>query len=48
MENSSDGKSARNQMKKEILKTFKAEGQNDLNNFTDFYKLTKTLNKIFK
>ena len=48
MENSPEGKSARNQMKKEILKTFKTEGQNDLNNYTEFYKLSKSLNKIFK
>lgn len=48
MENSPDGKSFRNQLKKKILEKFKTEGQNDLSHFKDFYQLTKTLNKIFK
>jgi len=48
MENSADGKSARNELKAKVLQSFKTEGQNELENFTDFYKITKILNKAFK
>jgi len=48
MENSNDGKASRNELKSKILESFKLEGQNDLNNFTEFYKIVKVLNKRFK
>lgn len=48
MENSSEGKSSRSELKTKILEAFKIEGQNDLANFSEFYKISKQLNKIFK
>lgn len=48
MENSNDGKIARSDLKSKILKAFKIEGQIELSNFVEFYKISKTLNKIFK
>ncbi len=48
MENSPDGKLARKELKSKILESFKIEAQNDLSNFIEFYKISKTLNKIFK
>lgn len=48
MENSNDGKIARNELKGKILELFKTEAENDLNNFEEFYKLSKIINKTFK
>lgn len=48
MENSNDGKDARNQLKSKIFEVFKEESVKDLDTYTDFYKLSSTLNKIFK
>ena len=48
MENSSEGKSSRSELKTKILEAFKLEGQKDLANFSEFYKITKLLNKTFK
>jgi predicted ATP-dependent endonuclease of OLD family len=48
MENSNDGKSARSVLKSKILESFKCEAEKDLSNFNEFYKISRTLNKIFK
>jgi putative ATP-dependent endonuclease of OLD family len=48
MENSNNGKNARNELKGKILELFKTEAENDLNNFSEFYKLSKIINKTFK
>lgn len=48
LENSHDAKAARNELKGKILESFKIEAENDLNNFMEFYKLSKIINKIFK
>jgi predicted ATP-dependent endonuclease of OLD family len=48
MENSNDGRSARNQLKAKVLESFRQTGQDDLQNFTEFYKIVKVLNRIFK
>lgn len=48
MENSNDGKNARNELKGKILELFKTEAENDLDNFAEFYKLSKIINKTFK
>ncbi|WP_347158056.1 ATP-dependent nuclease [Pontibacter chitinilyticus] len=48
MENSDNGKSARNELKSKVLDAFKKEAFGNLNNFSDFYKVVKTLNKAFK
>ncbi|WP_332737604.1 ATP-dependent nuclease [Flavihumibacter sp.] len=48
MENSPEGKNCRNHLKTKILEKFKIDGQNDLNNFNEFYLMIKPLNKIFK
>lgn len=48
MENSPEGKSAKNALKACILATFKKEARSNLSSYNDFYKLTRTINKIFK
>lgn len=48
MENSNDGKASRNELKARMLESFKVEGQKDLANFVEFYKISKILNKTFK
>ncbi len=48
MENSNDGKNAKSLLKTKILETFKKEGQSNLENFSEFYKVAKYLNKTFK
>lgn len=48
MENSNEGKKAKNILKLKYLESFKAEANNDPTNFSEFYKISKILNKIFK
>lgn len=48
MENSNDGKASRSELKAKILESFKLEGQTDLSNYSEFYKISKVLNKIFR
>ncbi|WP_223651285.1 ATP-dependent nuclease [Hymenobacter psoromatis] len=48
MENSNDGKDARNQLKSKIFDVFKEESVKNLDTYEDFYKLSKSLNKLFK
>ena len=48
LENSTEGKAARNDLKSKILEIFKLEAQSDLENFSEFYKISRLLNRIFK
>lgn len=48
VENSDEGKQARKDLKNKILEVFKSDSLNDLNNFHEFYKITRILNKVFK
>ncbi len=47
-ENSTEAKKARQELKRKILKAFKTDAEICDANFSEFYKLSKTLNKIFK
>lgn len=48
MENSNDGKSARNQLKAKVLESFMLSDQEDPGNFAEFYKVVKIINKVFR
>lgn len=47
MENSNEGKSARNELKSKILESFKLESKNDISLYDEFYKVAKVINKVF-